>query len=177
MCRGPQAHVSKQLTTGLAARSVKAPKRVGMPARLLGPWAKVKANPTTDRDTEDAEQSKAHPTSKQKSHVERREDGVPTPLPQNLGLRHAKTAKEALTLNTRELSAGGHGILYGSRVPLHFFTCHGFGETDQGDGADPWETGSYDLALEAAGSTSNYTITRRCCRCWHAYEIDCKRES
>lgn len=39
----------------------------------------------------------------------------------------------------------------GCRIPKSYFICHGFGETDAGGGVDPWETGSYDLALEAAG--------------------------
>jgi arginine decarboxylase len=50
-----------------------------------------------------------------------------------------------------ELVRGGHGVLFGARIPKHYFMIKGFGETDQGDGADPWETGSYDLALEDAG--------------------------
>eukprot|EP00898_Chlorokybus_atmophyticus_P007004 jgi/Chlat1/7304/Chrsp58S06931 len=49
-----------------------------------------------------------------------------------------------------ELAYGGKGILTGSRVPAQYFVAKGFGETDEGGGIDPWETGSYDIALEDA---------------------------
>jgi len=43
------------------------------------------------------------------------------------------------------------GILLGNRIPLHYFVTAGSGDTDIGPGDDPWETGSYDLALMEAG--------------------------
>lgn len=42
--------------------------------------------------------------------------------------------------------------MVGPRIPYQFFTTTGFGQTDSGGGVDPWETGSYDMALEDAGT-------------------------
>ncbi|KAL4452663.1 hypothetical protein ABPG75_008325 [Micractinium tetrahymenae] len=39
----------------------------------------------------------------------------------------------------------------GMRIPRRYFVTKGFGETDQGAGADPFETGAHDLAMEQAG--------------------------
>jgi len=50
-----------------------------------------------------------------------------------------------------KLAGGGIGLLTGCRIPKSYFITQGFGETDAGGGVDPWETGSYDLALEQAG--------------------------
>jgi len=49
------------------------------------------------------------------------------------------------------LADGRKGFVTGCRIPKAYFCTSGFGETDSGGGVDPWETGSYDLALEAAG--------------------------
>jgi arginine decarboxylase len=46
-----------------------------------------------------------------------------------------------------------------SRVPLAYFVTCGFGDTDCGGGVDPWETGSYDLALEMA-KIENFNISK-----------------
>ncbi len=43
------------------------------------------------------------------------------------------------------------GAVYGNRIPNKYFMNTGFGQTDLGSGIDPWETGSYDLALLDAG--------------------------
>jgi arginine decarboxylase len=40
--------------------------------------------------------------------------------------------------------------VFGVRVPKDYFISGGIGETDLGGGDDPWETGSYDLALKDA---------------------------
>lgn len=50
-----------------------------------------------------------------------------------------------------KLAGGGVGLITGCRIPKSYFITKGFGETDAGGGVDPWETGSYDLALEDAG--------------------------
>ena len=42
------------------------------------------------------------------------------------------------------------------RIPYQYFVCSGFGQTDSGGGVDPWETGSYDIALEEAGLASKH---------------------
>ena len=76
----------------------------------------------------------------------------PPPLPPKLGLHWLDNGGELTGLKMEELVRGGHGMLLGSRIPKHYFMVKGFGETDQGDGSDPWETGSYDLALEDAGT-------------------------
>ena len=39
------------------------------------------------------------------------------------------------------------GSLVGTRIPSAYFMTTGVGDTDLGHGVDPWETGSYDLAL------------------------------
>jgi len=55
------------------------------------------------------------------------------------------------------LATGGFGILHGTRIPRDFFETTGFGETEQGGGVNPYETGSYDIALEDAG-IENFNI-------------------
>ena len=45
------------------------------------------------------------------------------------------------------------------RIPLGYFVTSGYGDTDCGGGIDPWETGSYDLALEMAG-IENFNIAK-----------------
>lgn len=40
--------------------------------------------------------------------------------------------------------------IVGNRIPLQYFVTSGKGDTDVGPGDDPWETGSYDLALQQA---------------------------
>lgn len=49
--------------------------------------------------------------------------------------------------------------VYGTRIPKDYFTTTGSGETDLGQGIDPWETGSYDLALMDA-KIENYNIVQ-----------------
>mgnify|MGYP001219926049 FL=1 len=43
------------------------------------------------------------------------------------------------------------GAIFGNRIPQYYFVTSGSGDTDIGPGDDPWETGSYDLALMEAG--------------------------
>jgi pyruvoyl-dependent arginine decarboxylase (PvlArgDC) len=38
-------------------------------------------------------------------------------------------------------------LILGNRIPQYYFVTSGSGDTDIGPGEDPWETGSYDLAL------------------------------
>lgn len=49
--------------------------------------------------------------------------------------------------------------IYGNRIPKDYFIATGAGETDLGSGNDPWETGSYDLALLEAG-IENFNIVK-----------------
>ncbi|AUX44191.1 hypothetical protein SOCE26_056550 [Sorangium cellulosum] len=42
-------------------------------------------------------------------------------------------------------------LVLGSRIPKRYIVTSGFGQTDEGSGADPHETGSFDEALVAAG--------------------------
>jgi arginine decarboxylase len=49
------------------------------------------------------------------------------------------------------------GTLFGNRIPKHYFVTSGSGDTDIGPGDDPWETGSYDLALMEAG-IANFNV-------------------
>ena len=94
---------------------------------------------------------------KRQSGVEHHRDGDSKPeLPPKFGLKWLETGGELTGLKMEELVRGGHGVLFGSRIPKHYFMTKGFGQTDQGDGSDPWETGSYDLALEDAGDQSHY---------------------
>lgn len=48
-------------------------------------------------------------------------------------------------------------IMFGTRIPMHYFATTGYGETDLGSGADPWHTGSFDLALQMA-QIENFNI-------------------
>lgn len=82
-------------------------------------------------------------------------------LPPKLGLQWLDNGGALTGLKMEELVRGGHGMLLGSRIPKHYFMVKGFGETDQGDGSDPWETGSYDLALEDAGNTPSSSSSSR----------------
>lgn len=50
-------------------------------------------------------------------------------------------------------------LVLGTRIPKEYFTATGIGETDLGHGIDPWETGSYNLALEVAG-IHNFNIVQ-----------------
>jgi arginine decarboxylase len=69
---------------------------------------------------------------------------VPQPADSE-ALKDMDTQARVLTL-----AAGTQGFVFGHRVPRDYFTTIGWGDTDEGGGADPWETGSYDLALEKA---------------------------
>ncbi len=40
-----------------------------------------------------------------------------------------------------------YGLVLGNRIPYEYFVTMGHNDTDLGPGDDPWETGSYDLAL------------------------------
>ncbi|CAM6048753.1 unnamed protein product [Sphagnum compactum] len=90
---------------------------------------------------------------KSSSHVAHHPNGAAPKLPSRLGLKHIDPTDGSSNMKSSvsELVLGGHGIVFGTRIPKHYFLVKGFGETDQGDGSDPWETGSYDLALEDAG--------------------------
>jgi len=89
---------------------------------------------------------------KTKFGVEHHREGDSKPtLPPKFGLKWLENGDDLTGLKMEELACGGHGVLFGSRIPKHYFMVKGFGETDQGNGSDPWETGSYDLALEDAG--------------------------
>lgn len=99
--------------------------------------------------------------SKKKGRVgveHHRDDESRPTLPPKFGLKWLDNGGELTGLKMEELVRGGHGVLFGSRIPKHYFLVKGFGETDQGDGSDPWETGSYDLALEDAGNSTNHFL-------------------
>ena len=49
-------------------------------------------------------------------------------------------------------------VVHLTRIPLAYFVTRGYGDTDSGSGIDPWETGSYDLALEMA-QIENFNIS------------------
>lgn len=44
-----------------------------------------------------------------------------------------------------------YATLFGNRIPKEYFVTSGSGDTNTGPGDDPWETGSYDIALMEAG--------------------------
>ena len=48
-------------------------------------------------------------------------------------------------------------LVFGNRIPQYYFVTSGSGDTDIGPGEDPWETGSYDLALLQA-SLANFNV-------------------
>jgi arginine decarboxylase len=47
--------------------------------------------------------------------------------------------------------------VFGNRIPRDYFVAMGRGQINKGSGKDPWETGSYDLALLDAG-IENFNI-------------------
>jgi arginine decarboxylase len=50
-----------------------------------------------------------------------------------------------------------YGLVIGNRIPYEYFVTLGHNDTDIGPGDDPWETGSYDLALMNA-SIENFNV-------------------
>jgi len=46
-----------------------------------------------------------------------------------------------------DASSDAYPKVFGNRIPKDYFVTAGKGDTDIGPGDDPWETGSYDLAL------------------------------
>jgi len=46
-----------------------------------------------------------------------------------------------------KIDEGATPMVVGNRIPQKYFVTAGAGDTDIGPGEDPWETGSYDLAL------------------------------
>ena len=49
--------------------------------------------------------------------------------------------------------------VFGNRIPKEYFVTSGQGDTDIGPGDDPWETGSYDLALMDA-KIANFNVVK-----------------
>ncbi|MDD4093779.1 MAG: pyruvoyl-dependent arginine decarboxylase [Methanothrix sp.] len=52
-----------------------------------------------------------------------------------------------------------YGLVLGNRIPCEYFVTMGHNDTDLGPGDDPWETGSYDLALMNA-SIENFNVLK-----------------
>jgi pyruvoyl-dependent arginine decarboxylase (PvlArgDC) len=52
-----------------------------------------------------------------------------------------------------------YGLVLGNRIPYEYFVTMGHNDTDLGPGDDPWETGSYDLALMNA-SIENFNVLK-----------------
>jgi arginine decarboxylase len=52
-----------------------------------------------------------------------------------------------------------YGLVLGNRIPYEYFVTMGHNDTDLGPGDDPWETGSYDLALMDA-SIENFNVLK-----------------
>lgn len=52
-----------------------------------------------------------------------------------------------------------NSVVCGNRIPKDYFVTSGRGDTDIGPGEDPWETGSYDLALMDAKIENFNVIT------------------
>ena len=56
-------------------------------------------------------------------------------------------ASDALPVNRVQLYNGGQGLLLGFRVPRDYFLATGAGDTNEGGGTDPWETGENSKRL------------------------------
>ena len=56
-------------------------------------------------------------------------------------------ASDALPVNRVQLYNGGQGLLLGFRVPKDYFLATGAGDTNEGGGTDPWETGENSKRL------------------------------
>jgi arginine decarboxylase len=52
-----------------------------------------------------------------------------------------------------------YALVLGNRIPCEYFVTSGHNDTDLGPGDDPWETGSYDLALMNA-SIENFNVLK-----------------
>jgi arginine decarboxylase len=50
-------------------------------------------------------------------------------------------------------------LVIGNRIPKDYIVTRGFGDTDIGPGNNPWETGAFDMALQAAG-IENFNILK-----------------
>ena len=50
-------------------------------------------------------------------------------------------------------------IVFGNRILQYYFVTAGSGDTDIGLGEDPWETGSYDLAMLQANLANFIVVT------------------
>jgi hypothetical protein len=139
-----------QLASVAAAFSNTVRKKLG-PVEMLKEKKKRSAVLVTIRSHQSNHLAKEN--RKSSSHVAHHPNGAAPKLPSRLGLKHIDPTDDSSNMKSSvsELVLGGHGIVFGTRIPKHYFLVKGFGETDQGDGSDPWETGSYDLALEDAG--------------------------
>ena len=64
----------------------------------------------------------------------------------------------AETSRTKDETSGNVSPeVFGNRIPKDYFVTAGQGDTDIGPGDDPWETGSYDLALMEA-KIANFNV-------------------
>lgn len=68
------------------------------------------------------------------------------------------SAKEVtVQTGSQKIDNGAQPIVLGNRIPAKYFVTAGSGQTDIGPGQDPWETGSYDLALLQA-NIANFNV-------------------
>lgn len=64
-----------------------------------------------------------------------------------LSITPVAARQNVLTAGAARIDNGAYPLVLGNRIPAKYFVTAGSGETDIGPGEDPWETGSYDLAL------------------------------
>ncbi len=62
-------------------------------------------------------------------------------------------------LQSEDNTSTVYGQVLGNRIPYEYFVTSGHSDTDIGPGDDPWETGSYDLALMNA-SIENFNVLK-----------------
>lgn len=81
-------------------------------------------------------------------------------------MRRSAMLAAALALATLSLAVPAQEVtfapevaptVFGNRIPQYYFVTAGSGDTDIGPGEDPWETGSYDLALLEA-ELANFNV-------------------
>ena len=65
--------------------------------------------------------------------------------------------KITLKASASTIDNGAYPLVMGNRIPAKYFVTAGAGDTDIGPGQDPWETGSYDLALLQA-NIGNFNV-------------------
>lgn len=75
----------------------------------------------------------------------------------SLGIKTVSAQEVSQKATPVKIDNGANPMVIGNRIPAKYFITAGVGQTDIGPGEDPWETGSYDLALLQA-NVANFNV-------------------